>query len=128
LSAWLPSPSEAERQGTTAEFSRHPETATHIALEALMLSAHSALQAGDYARSNALLDSVTRVLDNGGTFLDPLAGTYLDIVRTTASMDYQVQRITVEGTQAIVFVIGPDNQGLRQLNLVLQNSTWIVTQ
>jgi hypothetical protein len=128
LSAWLPSPAEVERLGITADLTRHPETATNIALESLLLSAHAALDARDYDRANGLLDSVIRVLDNDGTFLDPLAGTYLDIVRTTTVMNYQVQQISVDGTEAMVSVTQPNRVELIQLNLILENNSWILAQ
>jgi hypothetical protein len=128
LNAWLPSPSEVERLGVTADLTRHPETATNIALESLLISAHAALDARDHDRANALLDSVIRVLDNNGTFLDPLAGTYLDIVRTTSAMNYQVQQISLQGTEAAVVVTRPNGIETSQLNLVLQNNSWILIQ
>lgn len=128
LNAWLPAPAELERLGITADLTRHPESATNIALESLLISAHAALDAGDYSRANALLDSVIRVLDNNGTFLDPLAGTYLDIVRTTSAMNYEVQEITIDGTQAAVSVMRPNRTELIQLNFVLQNNAWILIQ
>jgi hypothetical protein len=117
-----------ERQGITADFIRHPETATNIALESLLLSAHNALRSREYERANALLDSVIRVLDNGGTFLDPLAGNYLDIVRTTSAMGYQAQQISVDGLKATVSVTRPNNVNLIELDLVLQNNSWILAQ
>ena len=128
LSAWLPYPAELERQGITADFMRHPETATNIALESLLISAHNALDAGQYERANALLDSVIRVLDNNGTFLDPLAGNYLDIVRTTTAMNYQIQQIDIDGTTANVIVTRPGDVNLVQVNLVLQNNSWVTIQ
>jgi hypothetical protein len=128
LNAWLPPPAEVERLGITADLTRHPETAGNIALESLLLSAYASLEAGDYGRANGLLDSVIRVLDNNGAFLDPLAGTYLDIVRTTSAMDYQVQQIEVDGTVATVLVTRPNRVNLIRLDLVLDNDSWILTQ
>jgi hypothetical protein len=128
LNAWLPVPAELERQGITADFIRHPETATNIALESLLISANTALRAREYERANALLDSVIRVLDNDGTFLDPLAGNYLDIVRTTSAMNYEVQQINVDGTLATVIVTRPSKVDLIQLNLILQNNSWVLAQ
>lgn len=128
LNAWLPSPIEVERLGITADLTRHPETATNIALESLLLSAHVALDAKDYGRANALLDSVIRVLENNGTFLDPLAAAYLEIVRTTSAMNYQVQQITVDGTRATVSVTRPNRVEIIQLNLILRNESWILAQ
>ncbi len=116
------------RLGITADLTRHPETATNVALESLLISAHTALTAGDYGRTNSLLDSVIRVLDNNSTFLDPLAGTYLDIVRTTSAMNYQVQQISVAGTQATVTATRPNRTELIELELVLQNDSWILAQ
>ncbi|MFZ0548410.1 MAG: hypothetical protein WAM60_23380, partial [Candidatus Promineifilaceae bacterium] len=126
LTAWLPNPEEMEEEGITADFTRHPDTATNVALESLLLSAHAALDAHDYGRANALLDSVIRVLDNNGMFLDPLAGTYLDIVHTTTTMHYEVQQIVVEGSLATVAVTRPNKVELIQLELVLQNDAWIL--
>jgi hypothetical protein len=128
LNAWLPPPAEVERLGITADLTRHPETAGNIALESLLLSAYASLEAGDYGRANGLLDSVIRVLDNNGALIDPMSGTYIDIVRTTSAMDYQVQQIEVDGTVATVLVTRPNRVNLIRLDLVLDNDSWILTQ
>ncbi len=120
LTTWLPDPEIAQRMGATADFSRQPGSAVNIALETMLVSASSAYREGDYTRSNALLDSVERVLDNNGAFLDPLALSYLDIVLTASELGYEAQQIDLIGNQAIVLGSHPDEEALVQIDLALE--------
>jgi hypothetical protein len=121
LAAWLPSPDEALERGATADLSRHPASETNVALEAMLHAASKALQNQDYDGMNALLSSVSRVIANNGEFLDPLASSYLEIVRSAADMGYQVQRISLSGNRATVLARRPHRMALAQLQLVLES-------
>ena len=129
LYAWLPDPDQAAERGATADFSRHPETETNIALESMLLAANGALLQGDYDQADALLGSIDRVLDTEGQFIDPLAKSYLDIVRAVAEEGYEVQRIDLNGKRATVAAARPNWMNMVPLQLVLgPGRTWILTQ
>jgi hypothetical protein len=127
LYAWLPAPAEAARRQTTADFNRHPESEVNIALESMLLSANAFMWQGQYDRTNALLDSVTRVLNNEGTFLDPLARSYLDIVRAVTGDGYVVQRIDLDSDRASVIAARPDTVENQSLELTMKSDrTWSI--
>jgi hypothetical protein len=129
LYAWLPSPDLAEQKQTTADFTRHPESTINIALEAMLQAANQALLQGKINQSNALLDSVDRVIDNEGQFLDPLARSYWNIVKTAAEMGYEIQQLTVSGNRATGLVRRPDRVVLTQLQLVLDDDqSWMLAR
>lgn len=120
LTTWLPDPEVAQQLGATADFSRRPNSAVNVALEAMLVSANSAYRQGDYHRSNALMNSVERVLNNNGAFLDPLALSYLDIVLTAGDLGYEAQQIELLGNRAVVLGSDPDNEALVQIDLELE--------
>ncbi|MEW5985827.1 MAG: hypothetical protein AB1791_04255 [Chloroflexota bacterium] len=125
LTAWLPAPEAAEERGLTADFTRHPQSDVHVALETMLIAADKALRAGDYGRANVLLDSVERVLKYQGAFIDPLSLHYLNLTQTVARMGYQVQQIELDGGRAIVLANNPPlDATLRQLTLFLNDQTW----
>ncbi len=125
LYAWLPSPELAEQKQATADFTRHPKSDTNIALEAMLHAANQSLLQGDHSRSNALLDSVDRVINNGGRFLDPLARAYWNIVTMVSEMGYEIQQLTVSGDEATGLVKRPDELAMTKLQLVLRDDlTW----
>lgn len=127
LYAWLPEPAEAAERQTTADFSRHPESETNVALEAMLISANALLWEGQYDRVNGLLDSVNRVLNNDGAFLDPLARSYLDIVRASARAGYLVQRIELDGNRASVVATRPGRVQKQSLELTMNsNRAWSI--
>ncbi|MBK8986945.1 MAG: hypothetical protein IPM39_12860 [Chloroflexi bacterium] len=127
LTAWLPYPNDVQTQGNTADLTRRPRAEVNITLEAMLASADEALRAGDYGRANILLDSVTRVLDNDGAFLDPLATNYRNIVRQTAEEGYEVQHITLNGQRAELIVTKTNTTYLNKFNMVLRGQEWILT-
>ena len=125
LNAWLLSPEEALERGATADLSRRPATETNVALEAMLQAASEALQDQDYEGMNALLSSVSRVLANGGEFIDPLAHSYLEIVRSAADEGYQAQQIDLSGNRATVLARRPARSQLESLQFVLESDrTW----
>ena len=125
LYAWLPVPAEAAERQATADFSRHPESETNIALETMLLAANTLLWQGEYDRVNAVLDSVNRVLSNDGNFLDPLARSYLNIVRAVTEEGYEVQRIDLNGNRATATSTRPNRMSSVRLELVMNGDrTW----
>ena len=127
LTAWLPYPEDVEESGNTADLTRRPRAEVNITLEAMLASADEALRSSDYNLANVLLDSITRVLDNGGIFLDPLATNYLNIVRQAAEEGYEVQHITLNGERAELIVTKANTTFLDKFNMVLNGQEWVLT-
>jgi hypothetical protein len=127
LTAWLPMPNEVQQQGNPADLNRRPQSETNVALEIMFLAADEALQSGDFNRANVLLDSIARVIENGGAFLDPLALNYLEIVRTVNNLGYAPQQVAIDGSQATVIVTANGQTNLIELNLRLRGRRWVLT-
>ena len=127
LTAWLPYPHDVRDRGNPADLTRRPRADVNIALEALLASADEALRAADYSRANVLLDSVARVLDNDGAFLDPLAINYLNIVRAAAAEGYEVQSVRLEGNRAEIFTTKGGGVHLSKFNVTLRGQDWVLT-
>ncbi len=104
LTGWLPDPVEGERLGIEADFMRGPRALENIALETMLIAARRALDAGAFARAEALLDEVNGVLETG-RFAAPLARAYLEIVQATASAGYEAQRVELAGDSARVWAV-----------------------
>lgn len=124
LDAWLPTPGVLLERELTAEVTRRPTAEVNVALETMLEAADMALRQAQIARANALLDSVERVLKNNGAFVDPLAVSYLELVRLTANLGYEAQTIDIADTMAIVMARSPNNPILRRFNLSLSGQTW----
>ena len=133
LYAWLPFPGTLRDKGITADVTRHPRTETHVALETMLESADTALRNGDYNTTRTLMDSVKRVLDNDGRFLDPIAANYLQLVRKSAELGYEAQDITVtyaNGAAPSATVVGTNLATGEQVTsqLTLEGSEWVILQ
>ena len=128
LTAWLPFPPAARERGLTADFLRSPIAPVNVTLETMLVSADQALRSGNFNRANVLLDSVNRVLDNEGTFLDPLSADYWELVQSAAALGYEVQRITIDGNQATVLITEPGDPQLLSLQFSLNNQGWTLVQ
>lgn len=126
LTAWLPYPNEVLAQGNPADLTRHPQTELNITIETMLQSADVALRAGDYSRAEVLLDSVERILAYDGTFRDPLAISYRDIVRLTLSRGFEPQQVTVQGETAVVQATPFNSTNLVKLNLELRGQEWAI--
>lgn len=124
LDAWLPTPGVLLDRDLTAELTRRPTAKANIALETMLEASDMALRQGQIARANGLLDSVERVLKNRGAFVDPLAASYLELVRLTADLGYQAQQIDVMDDQAVVLARSPNSTELRRFMLSLNGQTW----
>jgi hypothetical protein len=127
LTAWLPYPGSLQTEGNPADLTRHPQTEINVTLEVMLQASDTALRAGDYNKANVLLDSVTRVLDNDGVFIDPLAASYLNLVRSLTEQGYEVQSVTLDGDRAQVQVSGWGTAVLTQLVLILSGQNWILS-
>ncbi|RMD52842.1 MAG: hypothetical protein D6835_01470 [Candidatus Thermofonsia bacterium] len=127
LTAWFPYPNEVLEMGNPADLSRHPEEKINLALETMLYAANQAMRAKNFNRANVILDSVERVLNNNGSFIDPLASSYLELVNITTEMGYEPQQITLTGRQAVVQATKPGSTALAQFNLQLKDDTWVLT-
>jgi hypothetical protein len=128
LIAWLPAPEEVQRRGNTADLNRKPRDEINIVLETMLQAASQALFDREYTRANGILDSVVRVLDNNGAFIDPLAVHYRTIVRTAAAHGYEVQQVTVRGNQAAALATTNTTIRLIELNFTLDNQNWTLSR
>ena len=124
-SGWLPNPAEAESWEITTDFLRHPRAPENVALETMLIAAQDALVAGDFTRTEALLDAVEDVLARGA-FADPLAAEYLAVVQAVAAAGYEAQGISLEGRTARVQAIA-DWPDLVELRLSRTAAGWMVS-
>jgi hypothetical protein len=122
LSGWLPNSAEARRQGIVADLLRRPRAAENVALETMLIAAQDALTAGDFIKTEAILDGVNEVLERG-TFSDPLAADHLAIVRAVDAAGYEAQRIELEGESARVQAIA-EWPVLEELRLTRTSVGW----
>jgi hypothetical protein len=93
----------------------------------MLFAADKAMREGDYNRSNILLDSITRVLESDGTFIDPLAINYLNIVRKSAAEGYEAQQINLNGSRAELTATKKNSSNLDTFRLMLQGQDWVFT-
>lgn len=126
LTAWLPHPETVEQKGNPADMARHPQDEVNITLEVMLHAADMALRAGDYTQANLLLDSVTRVLDNDGAFIDPLASNYLQVVQAAAEFNYEAQQVVLTGNRAVVTATPKGTTDLIELTVILSGSGWML--
>ena len=124
----MPYPPTARERGITADLLRHPTAEVNVTLEAMLVSADLALRDGDFNRSNVLLDSVNRVLDNDGAFLDPLASDYWQLVQSAAALGYEVHRLTINGNQATALVTTTTDYRLKAAQFTLNYQGWTLMQ
>ena len=127
LTAWLPYPQELQSSGNPADLTRHPDAEINVTLEVMLHSAEAALRTGNYARANAHLDSIERVLSHNGTFIDPLSISYLNVVRATTAEGYTVQTVRLFGNNASVKATRPGNIEITELNFSLSGTEWVLS-
>lgn len=127
LTAWLPHPETLEEVGNPADLTRHPQAEVNVTLEVMLQAADTAVRVGNYAQANVLLDSIERVLDSND-FLDPLARNYLEVVRTASQADFEVQQVTLNGSQALVRATPENATNLINLTIVLSGGNWVLLQ
>jgi hypothetical protein len=126
LRAWIPQPKAVRTQGNPADLTRHPQAELNVTLEVMLQAANTAWRNDDYERANLILDSVERVLDNNGAFMDPLATNYLNIVRKVTAVGYKVQSVVLQGDEAQLVVTLVNKNGLLPIKMRLVNRDWII--
>jgi hypothetical protein len=98
LTAWMPDSVDAIRRGITADYLRHPDSAENVALEAMLVDAEHALEAGHFTDVDTLLNSINAVLDAHNLFFDPLAADTLQIVSSLSAAGYEAQSVNLDLT------------------------------
>lgn len=126
LSAWLPHPTEVREFGNPGDLNRRPEAEMNVTLEVMLEAADRALRAGDYERSNVILDSVSNILDNNGAVIDPMATNYLKIVRAAAEYDYQLHQVDLAGNTARAVATQAPSIRLTSLVMELRGQNWVI--
>jgi hypothetical protein len=110
LTAWLVDGGQMRERGIVADFLRHPSFPGNIALEAMLVTAGEALQAGDFRETAAVLEASSRVMDalTSGSAVPfsahPLALDYYRVVETLLAAGYQPQKICIDSGLARVSV------------------------
>ena len=126
LSAWLPHPTQVRELGNPADLTRRPEEEINITLEVMLVAADTAARAGDYSRANVILDSIENILDNGGTIIDPMATSYLRIVRAAAEYGYELHAVDLNGATAQATATQAPDIRLKNLVMEQRGSSWVI--
>lgn len=126
LTAWLPDPDEVVARGNPADLTRHPRDEVNITLETMLYAADAAVRTGNFNRADVILNSVTRVLENDGVFIDPLATNYLNIVRTVIELGYEPQQIDLNGSRAEILALKSNSTNLDAIKMALQGQDWVL--
>lgn len=128
LTAWLPYPQELQASGNPADFTRNPNEEINVALEVMLQAADAAIRSADFNAANVLLDSIERVLENDGLFIDPLATNYLLVVRTAAAEGYEAHRVSLNGNRATVLATPLNTTHLTELEMALRGREWTLLE
>ena len=126
LSAWLPHPTQVREFGNPADLTRRPEEEINIMLEVMLAAADAALRQGRYDKANVILDSVANILDNNGAIIDPMATSYLGIVRAAAEYGYVLQQVDLMGDKAQAVATQPPRNRLTSLVLEMRGPNWVI--
>jgi hypothetical protein len=126
LSAWLPHPTQVREFGNPADLTRRPEAEINVTLEIMLTAADVALRGGDYARANVVLDSVENILDNNGAIIDPMATSYLNIVRAAAEYGYVLHTVELTGETALAMATQAPNINLTRLVMEMRGPNWVI--
>ena len=126
LSAWLPHPTQVRELGNPADLTRRPEEEINIMLEVMLVAADTAARAGDYTRANVILDSVENILDNDGTIIDPMATSYLRIVRAATEYGYELHAVNLNGATAQATATQAPDIRLKNLVMEMRGQEWVI--
>ncbi len=132
LSAWLLDIDSMLAESITADYVRHPRSATHLTLELILINAEEALRVGDAVAAQAGIDAVNAVLEeieSGATNpwqASPLAAEVLQVVQTVHRWGYEPQQVTLLDGQARVQASQPTAAlpGLQSLELTYDGQEW----
>lgn len=128
LEAWLPSPNALREQGLTAELTRHPKEPINLVLEVMLTEAEILLRSGNFQQAEVLMGSIERALDNENNFIDPLGATYNDITLEVYDRGFEVQRILLDGKNAIAVYTTDNNNVLKTIEFTREREDWVVVQ
>ena len=126
LSAWLPHPTQVREFGNPADLTRRPREEINVTLEVMLVAADTAMRAGDYSRANVILDSVDGILERGGTIIDPMATSYLRIVRAAAEYGYELHTIELSGETARATATQSPDIRLKNLVMEMRGQNWVI--
>ncbi|MBP6016129.1 MAG: hypothetical protein KA586_05360 [Candidatus Promineofilum sp.] len=126
LSAWLPHPTEVREFGNPADLTRRPEEEINVMLEVMLTAADEALRGGDYPRANVILDSVSNIINNNGAIIDPMATSYLGIVRAAAEYGYDLQTVDLQGSTAYAMATQAPRITLMRLVMEQRGANWVI--
>ena len=74
------------------------------------------------------MGSIERALDNQNNFIDPLGATYNDITLEVFNRGFEVQRILLDGQNAVaVYTINNDST-LKTIEFTREREDWVVVQ
>jgi hypothetical protein len=127
LNAWLPYPYDVIEKGNPADLTGHPREEINITLETMLVAADEAMRDGDYNRANIILESISRVMETEGAFIDPLAINYRNIVRKATAEGYEAQQILLNGSRAELTATKTNSTNLDTFRLKLQGQEWVFT-
>lgn len=97
LTAWIPDITRAVRDNIVADYSRHPDSPTNIALETMLVEASHTIADGDFESTHNYLRAVNAVLDSNGDFsVDPLATDYWTLTESALGAGYEPHRIQLD--------------------------------
>jgi hypothetical protein len=129
LTAWLVNGKEMRQKGITADYLRHPVSASNIALEVMLAEADLALRAGKFARVELVLEAVNQVLDYpspGDTAAfarHPLANDTFGVVNTLEKAGFRAQRVRIDQDTARAWATRPGPE-LVELSLTRSRDGW----
>ena len=126
LSAWLPHPTQVREFGNPADLTRRPEEEINVMLEVMLTAADGALRGGDYPRANVILDSVSNIINNNGAIIDPMATSYLGIVRAAAEYGYELQTVDLQGSRAYAMATQAPRINLTRLVMEQRGANWVI--
>jgi hypothetical protein len=130
--AWLLDNKTMRERGIVADYLRHPQTPTNLALETLFITAHQQMIGRDYKTASQTLDAINSVLDGiDHALADPfsisqLTADYLAISDTLQHQGYEVQNIVLTGDTASTSVTVPTGPGLIPLYLQRTGGEWSI--
>jgi hypothetical protein len=110
LQAWLLKIDEMQAADVTADYVQHPQSASNITLETLLIAARDEYETGRYTEAEEILGAVDMVLaamrrgEREPFSAHPLAANYYQVVIALLNEGYQPHAIHVAGGQATAWV------------------------
>lgn len=130
--AWLLDNKTMRERGIVADYLRHPNAPSNLALETLLITANQQMTDQHYSDADQTLNIVNSVLDaieqqsNAPFSVSPLAADYLAICSTLDQQGYDVQRLTFDSNSAVANVTTMASLDLVKINLVRKGNEWLI--